>query len=259
MNRLRNLNWTTAEKSAARNYETGQIVQFIRNARGFKAGERLTILGKDAEGRVLCRNEEGEAKVLALGLEHAEKFQVYRPEAMDVAVGEQIRITQGGSTVCGNHRLENGSVYKVKKITEDHLVLNNGWRLDLGYGHLTHAYVMTSHAVQGRDVDEVIISEGSESFVAADAEQFYVSASRGKSAVRVYTDDKAGLKSVIAEYGGRKAAIELVDESQSQNPESRYNPIPLLLETKRKEKSDRERAEKRVFEMRRGENMRDAI
>jgi hypothetical protein len=34
LNRLRNLNWTTAEKSAARNYETGQVVQFIRKARG---------------------------------------------------------------------------------------------------------------------------------------------------------------------------------------------------------------------------------
>ena len=54
------------------------------------------------------------------------------------------------------------------------------------FGHLAHGYVTTSHASQGKTVDRVLIAMGSESRPAINAEQFYVSVSRGRDQATVY-------------------------------------------------------------------------
>jgi siroheme synthase (precorrin-2 oxidase/ferrochelatase) len=48
------------------------------------------------------------------------------------------------------------------------------------------------------------------SFKASSQEQFYVSVSRGKQAVAIYTDDKEELLQAIAKSNERRSAIELV-------------------------------------------------
>ena len=55
--------------------------------------------------------------------------------------------------------------------------LTNGFVVPKDYGGLTHGYVVTSHASQGKTVDVSLIALGSESLAAANREQFYVSVS----------------------------------------------------------------------------------
>ena len=69
---------------------------------------------------------------------------------------------------------------------------------------------MTSHASQGKTVDEVFISQPASTFPATDAKQFYVSVSRGRNNASIYTDDKTQLLEYASELGDRKSAIELV-------------------------------------------------
>ena len=59
-------------------------------------------------------------------------------------------------------------------------------------------------------MDRVLIAQSSASFPASSQEQFYVSASRGREGVRVYTDDKEALKERIARSGQRGSATELL-------------------------------------------------
>jgi ATP-dependent exoDNAse (exonuclease V) alpha subunit len=59
-------------------------------------------------------------------------------------------------------------------------------------------------------VDRVFIGQSSESFPASSREQFYVSASRGKEQVTVYTDDKHALLDAVCRADERLTATELM-------------------------------------------------
>jgi len=58
-------------------------------------------------------------------------------------------------------------------------------------------------------VDEVLVVSSSQSFAAVSREQFYVSISRARDRVHIYTDDAGLLRQRVQETHGRKAAIEL--------------------------------------------------
>jgi hypothetical protein len=81
------------------------------------------------------------------------------------------------------------------------------------YGGLTHGYVVTSHASQGKTVDVSLIALGAESFAAANRQQFYVSASRGREAVRLYTDDKTAMMDAVQGSAARLSASELMQSA----------------------------------------------
>src|SRR5262249_48885155 len=86
------------------------------------------------------------------------------------------------------------------------------------YGTLSHGYVVTSHAAQGKTVDTVLIALGSESLAAANREQFYVSVSRGREAVKLYTDDKEAVKASVKLSAARLSATEMMQgEPPTQN------------------------------------------
>ena len=87
---------------------------------------------------------------------------------------------------------------------------DNGWTVSKEFGHLSHGYCVTSYASQGKTVDRVFIGESAESLGAASREQFYVSASRGREQVTVYTDDKHRLIEAINRTDDRLTATELV-------------------------------------------------
>src|SRR5690606_25873668 len=82
--------------------------------------------------------------------------------------------------------------------------------------HLAHGYCVTSHASQGKTVDDVIICESSMSFPAASLEQFYVSASRGRQRLKIFTDDKQALKDAIRRTCARKAASDIQWDTAKQ-------------------------------------------
>ncbi len=84
-------------------------------------------------------------------------------------------------------------------------------------------YVVTSHASQGKTVDAVLLAVGQESFAAANKEQFYVSVSRGREAVRLYTDDKAAMLEAVKGSGARLSASELMGNPQPKS--SRACPL----------------------------------
>jgi hypothetical protein len=70
-------------------------------------------------------------------------------------------------------------------------------------------------------VDRVLVAEGAESFWAANLEQFYVSCTWGQYGVRIYTDDKDGLRERIVHSGQRGSATELLAGQVAANTRQR--------------------------------------
>jgi hypothetical protein len=144
-------------------------------------------------------------------LDLAKRFDVFHSATLELAPGDIVRITKGGTTADGEHRLNNGDLRRIKTFDEHgRIVFENGWTLDKEFGHLAHGYVVTSHASQGKTVDVALIGQSSQSFPASSREQFYVSASRARKQVVVYTSDKEALQEAIEQSEERLTATELV-------------------------------------------------
>jgi conjugative relaxase-like TrwC/TraI family protein len=211
--RLKSLNWTQAQLSDPKQFRPGMVVQ---------AHARMGKLSKDFRGKVVSI-EEGTVKVQdkkgrfhALDLSQAEKFSVFEEKEIELMVGDRIRISRNGQTKEGK-QLNNGSLHTVQAIKANgDLVLDKGMTLPADYAHFAHGYCVTSHASQGKTVDDVIICESSMSFPAASLEQFYVSASRGRQRLRIFTDDKDALKDAIRRTCARKAASDIQWDADRQ-------------------------------------------
>jgi len=207
--RLINQQWTEAQLSHAQNYRPGLVVQFHQNAHGFTRGQRVTVSSVNSEGSVHVQDEKGREQPLPLY--QSARFQVYETQTLLLVAGDKIRITQNGFTADGKHRLNNGAVFQVKGFTHaGDLKLSNGWVIGKDYGNLAHGYCQTSHVAQSKTVDRVFVAQSMKSFGASSTEQFYVSVSRARERVTVYTDDKARLAKAIQSSGVRMTAHELL-------------------------------------------------
>ncbi len=145
-------------------YEPGDLLQFHQNAPGYKKGSRL-IVGEGVKPPT----------------ELANRFEVYRPTQFALAVGDRVRVTAGGKTKDGKHRLSNGSLLTVQGFTKrGDIIVDHGWVIDRDFGHLTHGYAVTSHASQGVTVDKVFVGVSSESFPATYQRTAYVAGDAGE-------------------------------------------------------------------------------
>lgn len=167
---------TKAQKADPSQYREGDLLMFHQNAKGIKKGTRI-LVGPKAK----------------IPVEWAGRYEVYRSAEIALAVGDRIRLTAGGKTKKGS-RLSNGSIHKIKGFgPRGDLILENGQAIDSKFGHLTHGYVVTSHVSQGMTVDKVFVAVSGQSMAAADERTAYVSITRGKEEVRIFTDDKEEL------------------------------------------------------------------
>ena len=202
------LHWTEAERGDLNRYDGTEVLQFHRNGGTFKAGDRVAIADFKPGQR----------------LGPASTFSVYGRNTIKLAAGDRIRITAPGKSADGAHKLDNGSQYQVKGIDEKGVHLTNGWTLAPGFAHLSHGYVSTSHASQGRTVDKVLIAMGQESLPAISAEQFYVSVSRGREKATIFTDVATQeLREAIRRADTRKSATELMQ------PDRRVRVYVMLM------------------------------
>ena len=82
-------------------------------------------------------------------------------------------------------------------------------------------YYCTSHRGQGQTVDKAIIVATKRSFPAVNDKQFYVSTTRGRKFVSIYTNDKEGLKEKVSRSGDRELAVERVKARTKQKVRSK--------------------------------------
>jgi hypothetical protein len=128
----------------------------------------------------------------------AARFQVYESREIALAPGDWIRITQNG-------------------FTKDKQRLNN--------------------SSQSKGVDCVFVAESSESFRAADREQFYVSVNRFKKTLTIYTDDKSQLLEAVRKSSHRLSALDLAAKEISETVGEAETKEPVLPEANQQRKT----------------------
>jgi Viral (Superfamily 1) RNA helicase len=112
----------------------------------------------------------------------------------------------------------------------------------LGPLHLDQGIAVTSHASQGKTVDQVIVSVPVATFSQANEAQFYVSMSRARHAIHLYTDSKAALKEAVMRPSERVSPFELL--STGGDPPGR-DCVGRRMAWERSERSQRSEGIKR--------------
>jgi hypothetical protein len=154
-----------------------------------------------------------DAQEKVLSLSHAGKFNVYESQAIPLTTGDRIRITK--SFQSNGKKFRNNELYTVTGIGEG-IIVENGEITTRGALHIDQGFVVTSHAAQGKTVDQAIVSVPVKSFSQANEAQFYVSMSRARSAMHLFTDSKVALREAVTKPSSRLSPWELITESIEQ-------------------------------------------
>lgn len=213
---LKNINLTEAEKADSRNFRDGQMVKFTQNLKGIMRGSMWSVkVGMD--NKVVLA--DGKGKEVPLPTERSQHYSVHECKEIKLSKGDKVMITDNGFDL-QKRRLNNGATFDVSAVTVDgKITLYNrdskeSYHIDKDFGHIAHAHCVTSHASQGKTVEEVFIFQPQATFGATNAKQFYVSVSRAKEKAHIYTDDKEHLLNHASELGDRTSALELTGRSK---------------------------------------------
>jgi conjugative relaxase-like TrwC/TraI family protein len=195
------LSWTTAQKQASRNYQSGQVLKFHRAVKGVNKNEILDVVGREGK-TVVARNSRGEER--AFTSKQAKAFDVYERSKIEIAPNDKLLLLENRREP--GFRAVNGELVTVSSIDEKQRIhLQDGRVLPENYKQFAHGYAITAHRSQGKSVDHVIIS--------ADGmrrQAFYVAVSRGRHGLTVVTTDKERLSESVARSDHRQSAQELV-------------------------------------------------
>jgi conjugative relaxase-like TrwC/TraI family protein len=213
--RLERLNLTDSQQRDAITYEPGLIVEFHKIARGavrkgakekrFKSGEQWEVLRR--EGGAVIVKKGGVEKELPL--DQARKFSVYKSEKITLSIGDRIRFTknfkQRGQSFLNNELRTVTGIDESKIIFDKGEIVRNGAAL-----HIDQGIAVTSHASQAKTVDQVIVSVPVRAFSQANEAQFYVSMSRARWAMHIFTDSKVALREAVTRPSKRLSSWELL-------------------------------------------------
>ena len=169
-------------------------------------------MGRCGSGSVVVV-KDGQAKVLPLS--QAKSFNVYTQEDLSVAVGDTLRITKNFRI--GTRRFRNNELCTVTAIDGESITVGEGRVIKRsGPLHLDQGIAVTSHASQGKTVDQVIVSVPVAAFSQTNEAQFYVSMSRARHAMHLYTDSKVALKEAVMRPSERLSPLELLEGIKSE-------------------------------------------
>jgi conjugative relaxase-like TrwC/TraI family protein len=212
------LSWTEAQKRDTRQYRPGMAIHFHRRTAGFAKDETVAVVAVENDALKVQR-ADGSENLFLLGAGCA-CIDVGEKRKLKIAGGDKLLLQANAS----RKRFINGELVEVLAIQGDSVVLADGRVIPQNYRTFTHGYAVTSHAAQGKTVDEVLVVASSRSLPAINQQQFYVSISRGRDACRVFTDDAEMLRSHVTRSSARLAAVEVVP------PAKRHKFIQTILQ-----------------------------
>jgi ATP-dependent exoDNAse (exonuclease V) alpha subunit len=204
------LSWTEAQKQDARQYHPGMAIRFHRRKNDFAKDEMVAVVAVENDS-IKVQRDDGSENLFPLGAGCA-CFDVGEKRKLKIAAGDKLLLQ--ANTV--GKRFINGELVEVRAIQGDSVVLADGRVIPQNYRTFTHGYAVTSHAAQGKTVDEVLVVASSRSLAAVHQQQFYVSISRGRERCQIFTDDTERLRSHVTHSSERLAAVEVVPHFRRQ-------------------------------------------
>ena len=206
-----------AQKRDGRFYEQGQYAFFLRSYGRFAKGDLCPIAAVNDRGVVL----EKDGRHTTMGYSATSRITVARPEKMEIAVGDRLQLKFNGESVEGL-RFNNGELVTVQRVRKNGslvVVDHAGAKKTIAPSQrlFTRGYAVTSYASQGKTVDTVVMSDAA-SRGATNTNQWYVSISRGRKRVVVFTSSKDELRAGIVRHGDRELALDLTTEKFAPAP-----------------------------------------
>ncbi len=210
---LEKIDLTTAQKRDPRFYTPESIVVFNQKVKSTEPGSRGRFVAS-VEDKVLI--DVGK-RIISVPHRNLDKITVCRQMDVPIASGERLQLKanrkqQNGATVT------NGELVTVRAIRkEGGIELADGRVLDADYREFVPGYAVTSYGSQGKTVDYVLFSDSSVK-AATNDQQWYVTISRGRKGIRIFTPDKPLLRESVIRSGKRTLALDIVKPSQNAKP-----------------------------------------
>ena len=201
---LEKVDLTNAQKRDARFYPPDAVILFNQKVREAEAGA-TGKLGGILETSLLV---EVNGRFVTVIDKVLDKITICRPQETRVAENDRLHLKANRKLATGG-RVTNGELVTVKSVRADGTIkLADGRVLDTSYREFLPGYAVTSYGSQGKTVDYVLFSDSTVK-AATSAEQWYVSISRGRRGIRIFTPDKEQLRENIRRSGHRPLAMEI--------------------------------------------------
>jgi conjugative relaxase-like TrwC/TraI family protein len=196
---------TAAQKRDTRSYAPDTVLVFNRDVRGFKAGESAT-LKQITDTHLLVESDSHSDSIL---FKHLDKLTVCQSREMALAAGDRLQLKANGRSI-EDRKLVNGELVTVEAVRPDgRITLKDGRVLDKNFRQFVRGYAITSYASQGKSVDHVLFSD-SLAQAATNQQQWYVTISRGKKGIHIFTTDKEQLRENITRSADRPSVMDLL-------------------------------------------------
>ena len=199
---------TDAQKRDKRFYQPESVLVFNRPTAGFKSGSTGKLCGITDRHLLI----EADHRIRPVLFKELDKITVCQPKELSLSSGDRLQLKANAQSQDGR-RLANGELVTVKEIHQDgRIALNDGRVLPKNYRQFVRGYAVTSYAAQGKTVDYVLFSDSAVK-AATNEQQWYVTISRGRKGVKVFTADKIQLRQNITHSGHRPLALDMAGNS----------------------------------------------
>ncbi|PYK62041.1 MAG: hypothetical protein DME21_07430 [Verrucomicrobia bacterium] len=201
---LRPVDLTDAQKRDGRSYDEDTVLVFNRNVRGFHKGDAARLRAITETHLIV----EGDERVACVPFKHLDRVTVCQRKELALSAEDRLQLKANGRSEEGR-KLANGELVAVREVHPDgRIQLTDGRVLEKSFRQFVRGYAVTSYAAQGRTVDYVLFSDSAVR-AATNDHQWYVTISRGRRGVHIFTTDKAQLRENITRSGQRPLAVEM--------------------------------------------------
>src|SRR5713101_5075287 len=205
-------NISGAQRAIAYNYEEGDLIRFTRGSKQFAIprGAYGRVEAVDRDANVLTINR-GSGRRIEYNPTRLFGVEVFREEQRVLSRGDRIQFRAPDRAL----GVANGEFATIESIDSLHAVvrLDSGRQLSAASDrlrHIDHGYASTSHSAQGATVDRVVVDINTQlSPELVNRKQFYVSISRARSGIAIFTDDRPQLGHAVNRSREKSLALDL--------------------------------------------------
>lgn len=201
---LDKLDLTNAQKRDERFYAKEAVVIFNQKIREAEPGAKGKLSGIVKAGLLV----DVGGRFVTVSNKMLDRISVCLTRECQVSTGDRLHLKANRKLSSGG-RVTNGELVTVKSVRPDGGVeLTDGRILDSSFREFLPGYAVTSYGSQGKTVDYVLFSDSTIK-AATNAQQWYVTISRGRRGIRIFTPDKQQLRENVTRSGHRPLALEL--------------------------------------------------
>ena len=217
---LERMDLTNAQKRDMRFYPQDAVIVFNQKVRNAQPGAKGKLAGI-LKSSVLI---EVGGKFVMVSNQLLDRITVCQAREIFVADGDRLHLKANRKLASGG-RVTNGELVTVKSVRADGGVeLTDGRVLDKSFREFLPGYAVTSYGSQGKTVDYVLFSDSTVK-PATNAQQWYVTISRGRRGICIFTPDKQQLRENITRSGHRLLAMEFAAGSVPRGQHLLWNRL----------------------------------